>query len=95
MFDCLAHSDVDPSQWGFRGKEAYERRVYFWNLMSPVLWQVRAFELFFAYPNARYQSLVTGRPPGLLTNYIHCHIPSAQDEELFQQGEAPLGCKQL
>jgi hypothetical protein len=33
--------DIDPSLWGFEGKEAYERRVYFWNLMSGVLWQVR------------------------------------------------------
>lgn len=39
--DCLAFSDIDPSQWGFQGKEAYERRVYFWNLMAGVLWQVR------------------------------------------------------
>lgn len=66
---------VDPSQWGFEGKEAYDRRVYFWNLMSPVLWQ----------------SLVTGRPPGLPTSYIDCRIPTAEDEDLFQQGEAPLG----
>ncbi|KAF8237437.1 hypothetical protein L208DRAFT_1247461 [Tricholoma matsutake] len=66
---------IDPSQWGFQGKEAYERRVYFWNLMAGVLWQ----------------SLVTGRPPALLTTYIDCRIPTAEDEYLFQQGEVPLG----
>ncbi|RDB23841.1 putative transcriptional regulatory protein C1F7.11c [Hypsizygus marmoreus] len=66
---------IDPSLWGFQGKEAYERRVYFWNLMSGVLWQ----------------SLVTGRPPALLTTYIDCHIPTAEDEALYQQGEVPLG----
>lgn len=34
--------DVDPTMWGFQGKEAYERRVYFWNLVSGSLWQVHA-----------------------------------------------------
>ncbi|KAF9467158.1 hypothetical protein BDZ94DRAFT_1305645 [Collybia nuda] len=66
---------IDPSLWGFEGKEAYERRVYFWNLMSAVLWQ----------------SLVTGRPPSLLTTYIDCRIPTAEDEQLYQRGEVPLG----
>lgn len=33
--------DVDPSLWGFKGKESYERRDYFWNLVAGVLWQVR------------------------------------------------------
>ncbi|KAF8077997.1 hypothetical protein FPV67DRAFT_1557423 [Lyophyllum atratum] len=66
---------IDPSLWGFGGKEAYERRVYFWNLMAGVLWQ----------------SLVTGRPPALLTTYIDCHLPTADDENLFQQDEVPLG----
>ena len=26
--------------WKFEGREAYDRRVYFWNLMAGVLWQV-------------------------------------------------------
>lgn len=26
--------------WGFSGREAYDRRVYFWNLMAGVLWMV-------------------------------------------------------
>jgi hypothetical protein len=34
--------DIDPSMWGFAGREAYDRRVYFWSLMSGVLWQVCA-----------------------------------------------------
>lgn len=32
--------DVDPSSWGFQGREAYDRRVYFWNLLAAILWQV-------------------------------------------------------
>ncbi|KAF8958939.1 hypothetical protein BDZ97DRAFT_1428180 [Flammula alnicola] len=66
---------IDPSMWGFEGREAYDRRVYFWNLMAGVLWQ----------------SLVTGRPPSLLMSYIDCRIPSVEDENLFQEGEVPLG----
>ncbi|KAG5639732.1 hypothetical protein H0H81_000012 [Sphagnurus paluster] len=66
---------LDPSLWGITGKEAYDRRVYFWNLMGGVLWQ----------------SLVTGRPPSVLTSYIDCRIPTAEDEELFQRDEYPLG----
>jgi len=26
--------------WGFEGRDAYDRRVYFWNLLAAVLWQV-------------------------------------------------------
>ncbi|KDR74952.1 hypothetical protein GALMADRAFT_249900 [Galerina marginata CBS 339.88] len=66
---------VDPSMWGFEGREAYDRRVYFWNLMAGVLWQ----------------SLVTGRPPSLLMSYIDCRLPSVEDENLYQEGEVPLG----
>ncbi|KAJ8486803.1 hypothetical protein ONZ45_g14557 [Pleurotus djamor] len=66
---------VDPSSWGFVGKEAYERRVYFWNLLAAILWQ----------------SLVSGRPPAILQTYIHCRKPSEEEEELYQQGEVPLG----
>ncbi|GLB35003.1 putative fungal specific transcription factor [Lyophyllum shimeji] len=66
---------IDPSLWGFVDKEAYDRRVYFWNLMAGVLWQ----------------SLVTGRPPALLTTYIDCRLPTAEEEVRFQQDEVPLG----
>ncbi|KAF9476036.1 hypothetical protein BDN70DRAFT_812955 [Pholiota conissans] len=66
---------IDPSMWGFEGREAYDRRVYFWNLMAAVLWQ----------------SLVTGRPPSLVLSYIDCRIPSVEDENLYQEGEVPLG----
>ncbi|KAF9530528.1 hypothetical protein CPB83DRAFT_850478 [Crepidotus variabilis] len=66
---------IDPSRWGFEGREAYDRRVYFWNLMSAVLWQ----------------SLLTGRPPSLLLSFINCYIPTVDDENLFQEGEVPLG----
>jgi len=38
-FDSLS-PDIDPSMWGFEGREAYDRRAYFWSLMSGVLWQV-------------------------------------------------------
>ncbi|KAJ2925292.1 hypothetical protein H1R20_g11802, partial [Candolleomyces eurysporus] len=30
---------TDPVPWGFQGLEVYERRLYFWNLMSGALWQ--------------------------------------------------------
>lgn len=43
-FDSLP-PDIDPSMWGFEGREAYDRRVYFWTLMSGVLWQVCALPL--------------------------------------------------
>ncbi|KAL0575347.1 hypothetical protein V5O48_006626 [Marasmius crinis-equi] len=66
---------VDPSMWNFQGRELYERRVYFWNLLSATLWQ----------------SLVTGRPPAILSNYIDCKIPTAEEEATFQQGEVTLG----
>ncbi|KAF8180107.1 hypothetical protein BJ912DRAFT_855397 [Pholiota molesta] len=66
---------IDPSMWGFEGREAYDRRVYFWNLMAGVLWQ----------------SLVTGRPPSLFLSYIDCQIPRVEDENLYQEGEVPLG----
>jgi len=42
---CFSHPDIDPSVWGFEGREAYDRRVYFWNLMSGVLWQVYILSL--------------------------------------------------
>jgi len=28
---------------GIEGEEAYGRRAYFWNLIQPILWQVREF----------------------------------------------------
>ncbi|KAF6742024.1 hypothetical protein DFP72DRAFT_940614 [Ephemerocybe angulata] len=64
---------VDPSSWGFQGPEAYARRLYFWSLISDVLWQ----------------SLVTGRPPSILTSSIQCRVPSLKDEELYRH-EEPL-----
>ncbi|KAK7028823.1 hypothetical protein VNI00_014836 [Paramarasmius palmivorus] len=66
---------IDPSMWKFEGRELYERRVYFWNLLSATLWQ----------------SLVTGRPPAILSNYIDCKIPTAEEEATYQHGEVPLG----
>lgn len=33
--------------WGFNGREAYDRRVYFWNLISAVQWQVNLLRLLF------------------------------------------------
>ncbi|KAF9034692.1 hypothetical protein BDZ89DRAFT_1062420 [Hymenopellis radicata] len=67
--------DVDPTMWGFQGKEAYDRRVYFWNLVAGSLWQ----------------SLVTGRPPIIISSFIDCKIPTPEEENAFQQGEVPLG----
>ena len=32
--------DIDPSHWNLDEKTAYERRVYFWNLIQADLWQV-------------------------------------------------------
>ncbi|KAK0484537.1 hypothetical protein IW261DRAFT_1457256 [Armillaria novae-zelandiae] len=66
---------IDPSMWGFEGKEAYDRRVYFWNLVAGSLWQC----------------LVTGRPPVILSEFIDCKIPTAEEENTFQHGEVPLG----
>ncbi|EEB93484.1 hypothetical protein MPER_07849, partial [Moniliophthora perniciosa FA553] len=37
---------IDPSMWKFEGRELYERRVYFWNLLSATLWQVRISKAF-------------------------------------------------
>lgn len=34
------NADVDPASWGFKGRELYSRRAYFWTLMSGILWQV-------------------------------------------------------
>ncbi|KIM36145.1 hypothetical protein M413DRAFT_78578 [Hebeloma cylindrosporum] len=68
-------SNIDPSMWSFDAREAYDRRAYFWSLMSGVLWQ----------------SLVTGRPPSLLTPSIDCRIPTLEDEKAFQEGEIPIG----
>ncbi|PPQ66791.1 hypothetical protein CVT24_008700 [Panaeolus cyanescens] len=66
---------IDPSMWSFEEREAYDRRVYFWNLMGGVLWQC----------------LLNGRPSSMLMSYIDCRIPSADDERTFHDGEAPLG----
>ncbi|KAF7292903.1 Fungal-trans domain-containing protein [Mycena indigotica] len=66
---------IDPSMWGFSGREAYERRVYFWNLLIAVLWQ----------------SLITGRPPSILQVYVDCKIPTEEEEALFNGGGPPIG----
>ncbi|KIK68330.1 hypothetical protein GYMLUDRAFT_214882 [Collybiopsis luxurians FD-317 M1] len=66
---------IDPASWKFYGREAYDRRVYFWNLLTAILWT----------------SLVTGRPPGIYTEFIDCKIPTEQEEVTYQQGEFPIG----
>ncbi|KAL1717598.1 hypothetical protein EV715DRAFT_274111 [Schizophyllum commune] len=68
-------ADIDPSMWQFTGQEAYERRAYFWNLLAAIMWQ----------------SLVTGRPPIILSTFIDCRIPTSEEEELYQEGEVPVG----
>ncbi|TRM67025.1 hypothetical protein BD626DRAFT_396566 [Schizophyllum amplum] len=72
---ALRCADIDPSMWQFTGQEAYERRAYFWNLLSAVMWQ----------------SLVTGRPPVILSTFIDCRIPTSEEEDLYQEGEVPVG----
>lgn len=64
----------DPSRWGFEGKEAYERRSYFWALFSQTLWQ----------------SLTIGRPPVIMPAVVDCKIPSDFDEATYQLGEIPI-----
>ncbi|KAH7928331.1 hypothetical protein BV22DRAFT_1005131 [Leucogyrophana mollusca] len=65
----------DPSRWGFEGREAYDRRSYFWNLLAGSLWQ----------------SLVNGRPPVIMPAFIDCKFPSELEETTYQLGEVPLG----
>lgn len=64
----------DPSRWGFEGREAYERRSYFWALFSQTLWQ----------------SLATGRPPVIMPAVVDCQIPSDFDEATYQSQELPI-----
>lgn len=64
----------DPSRWGFEGKEAYERRSYFWALFSQTLWQ----------------SLTIGRPPVILPAVVDCKIPSDFEEATYRLGEIPI-----
>ncbi|KAJ3711658.1 hypothetical protein DFJ43DRAFT_1107326 [Lentinula guzmanii] len=66
---------IDPSSWKFKGREAYDRRVYWWNLLAGILWN----------------SLVTGRPIGISAEFITCKIPTVEEEDMYQQGEFPLG----
>ncbi|KAJ7865263.1 hypothetical protein B0H13DRAFT_1637161 [Mycena leptocephala] len=66
---------IDPSMWRFEGQEAYERRVYFWNLLVAVLWQ----------------SLVTGRPPSILSVFVDCRLPTEEEEYKFGGGGPPTG----
>ncbi|KAJ7151463.1 hypothetical protein C8R43DRAFT_886981 [Mycena crocata] len=71
----LFFSHIDPSMWRFEGREAYERRVYFWNLLVAVLWQ----------------SLVTGRPPSILSVFVDCKIPTDEEEREFGGNGPPTG----
>ncbi|KAJ7130227.1 hypothetical protein C8R44DRAFT_699355 [Mycena epipterygia] len=66
---------IDPSMWRFEGREAYERRVYFWNLLVAVLWQ----------------SIVTGRPPSILSVFVDCRIPTEEEEFQYNGGGPPTG----
>ncbi|KAJ7507209.1 hypothetical protein B0H11DRAFT_1970739 [Mycena galericulata] len=66
---------IDPSMWRFQGREAYERRVYFWNLLVALLWQ----------------SLVTGRPPTILSAYVDCKLPTHEEESEYSGGGPPVG----
>ncbi|KAG6380168.1 hypothetical protein JVT61DRAFT_8257 [Boletus reticuloceps] len=66
----------DPSVWGMTGREAYERRTCFWCVR--VLRSLRSF-------------LISGRPPVILPSFIDCHIPTEEEEDMYQSGEAPLG----
>ncbi|KAJ7481536.1 hypothetical protein FB451DRAFT_1030501 [Mycena latifolia] len=66
---------IDPSMWGFEGREAYERRVYFYNLLVAVLWQ----------------SVITGRPPTILSVYVDCKLPTEQEEYEYTDGGPPIG----
>ncbi|KAJ7672609.1 hypothetical protein DFH06DRAFT_96982 [Mycena polygramma] len=66
---------IDPSMWRFEGREAYERRVYFWNLLVAVLWQ----------------SIVTGRPPTMLSVFVDCKLPTEEEEYEFGGGGPPTG----
>ncbi|KAF9224781.1 hypothetical protein BS17DRAFT_49346 [Gyrodon lividus] len=65
----------DPSVWGLTGREAYERRTYFLNLLAGSLWQ----------------SLVTGRPPVIMPSVVDCRVPTETEEVMYQSGEVPLG----
>ncbi|KAG2159403.1 uncharacterized protein EDB93DRAFT_1075422 [Suillus bovinus] len=64
----------DPSRWGLKGADAYERRSYFWALFSQTLWQ----------------SLATGRPPAIMPAVVDCQIPSDFEEATYRLGEVPL-----
>ncbi|KAJ6591053.1 hypothetical protein DFH09DRAFT_907769 [Mycena vulgaris] len=66
---------IDPSMWRFEGREAYERRVYFWNLLVAVLWQ----------------SAVTGRPPTILSVFVDCKLPTEEEEREYGGGGPPTG----
>jgi hypothetical protein len=68
---------MDPTLWGLRGRELYERRAYFWNLVVGECWQ----------------SLITGRPPAFVASFIDCRMPTEEDEAHYQAGEVQLGCK--
>ncbi|KAJ7747903.1 hypothetical protein DFH07DRAFT_747477 [Mycena maculata] len=66
---------IDPSMWRFEGREIYERRIYFYNLLVAVLWQ----------------SLVTGRPPSILSVYVDCKVPTREEEHEYMGDGPPVG----
>ncbi|KAJ7628452.1 hypothetical protein FB45DRAFT_748903 [Roridomyces roridus] len=67
---------IDPAMWRrFKGREAYERRIYFWNLLIAVLWQ----------------SAITGRPPTILSVYLDCRLPTAEEEYEHHGGGSEPG----
>ncbi|KAG1767818.1 fungal-specific transcription factor domain-containing protein [Suillus occidentalis] len=64
----------DPSRWGIKGREAYERRSYFWTLFSQSLWQ----------------SLATGRPPAIIPAVADCQVPNDLDEATYRSRDIPI-----
>ncbi|GJE86308.1 Zn(II)2Cys6 transcription factor [Phanerochaete sordida] len=67
---------IDPAHWKMSPKEAYDRRIYFWNLVLGDIWQ----------------SLGTGRPSGLVNAFGHVRIPTEEEEQQYQAREyATLG----
>jgi len=46
--------------WKFDGREVYDRRVYFWNLLSATLWQVCLLPSALAKTKPRFVSIESG-----------------------------------
>ncbi len=88
-------ADIDPGNWGLKGKDAYDRRCYFWNLLQGDMWQVSTGSAVY-WPSSKIcsQSLGTGRPPALADLYSNCKVPTELEEREYQQHEhAALGCE--